>query len=119
MAKVREVGKAGEKDAGIDPNKPKERIPSRSGTAKYRILDDSDAKTMTEIKNRAEFRITPQIRDMASEAFDSTRELIIKLRPTTIIGPKAQEFINENAITIRPIGEVPPVELKIEIPFIP
>jgi len=119
MAEVRAKGAAGERAAGIDPKAPKERIPSATGTAKYRVIDASDSKSMTEVKNTGIFRITNQIKDFVSNAADTTRDFIVKLREGAFIGPKAQDYINENNIIVRPLTEVPPVEVKIEIPIIP
>jgi uncharacterized protein RhaS with RHS repeats len=51
MAGVREAGRQGERAAGVDPGKPKERVESRTGTAKYRIPDESDKTSIKETKN--------------------------------------------------------------------
>jgi hypothetical protein len=126
MQNVRAVGKDGEKQAGVDPNAPKERVESRTGTAAYRIPDESDKSTIKETKNVQEFKITNQIKDFVKEAKESLREFTIKLRENTKIGPSAKDFIDEHGIKIeRPITarpmEIPVVEpvVKIEIPIIP
>jgi len=116
MENVRATGRQGEKEAGVDPNKPKERIESQTKTAKYRVPDESDKTSIKETKNVKEFKITNQIRDFAKEAAKSVREFTVKLRESTEIGPSAQKFINENGVKIeRPIG---PGEVPVEAPAV-
>jgi RHS repeat-associated protein len=105
MAKVREVGREGERQAGVNPNKPKERIESRTGTAKYRIPDESNETSIKEVKNVKELKVTNQLKDFAKEAQASERDLTLKLRENTKIGASSQRFIEENAVKIeRPIA---------------
>lgn len=111
MAAVREAGREGERQAGVDPNKPKERVESRTGAAKYRIPDESDQSTVKETKNVKELKVTNQLKDFAKEAQASERAFTLKLRENTKIGPAAQRFIQENGVKVeRPIaapGTVP------------
>jgi restriction endonuclease fold toxin 7 of polymorphic toxin system len=105
MASVREAGAQGEREAGIDPTKTKQRIPSRTGTAAYRIPDDQNAEKIEEVKNVKEFKVTNQINDFVANARETSRQFIVKVREMTTINVKTQEYIDENGIIVqRPIG---------------
>jgi hypothetical protein len=110
MAAVRAAGKAGEKQAGVDPSKPKERIPSETGTAKYRVPDEYDPATgkIAETKNVARFdRITNQIKDLVKFTQKIMGELTLNLRSNTTITPSAQKYLDENDVIIRrPINPI-------------
>ena len=119
MAGVREAGRQGERDAGVDPSKPKERVESRTGTAKYRIPDESDKTSIKETKNVKEFKVTNQIKDFVKEAKASLREFTVKIRESTRIGPSAQKFINENGVKVETPTGARPVEMPVIEPMIP
>jgi restriction endonuclease fold toxin 7 of polymorphic toxin system len=93
--------------AGIsrNPHKTKQRIPSRTGTAAYRIPDDQNAEKIEEVKNVKEFKVTNQINDFVANARETSRQFIVKVREMTTINVKTQEYIDENGIIVqRPIG---------------
>ncbi|MEJ0037683.1 MAG: putative toxin [Gammaproteobacteria bacterium] len=126
---MRETGRLGERDAGVDPNKPKERVESRTGTAKYRVPDESDKTSIKETKNVKELKITDQIKDFVAEAKESARELTVKIRESTKIGPSAEKYVGENGVKIQRIGmrqvtipstgpvvEGMPVEMPVRVP---
>jgi len=102
MAGVREAGRQGERDAGVDPSKPKERVES-----------------IKETKNVKEFKVTNQIKDFVKEAKASLREFTVKIRESTRIGPSAQKFINENGVKVETPTGARPVEMPVIEPMIP
>ncbi|HXA40259.1 MAG TPA: RHS repeat-associated core domain-containing protein [Phenylobacterium sp.] len=110
-------GPAGERAAGIDQS-AKERIPSRTGTAKYRIPDESKAGHIREVKNVNRFRVTGQIKDFVAEAKASLRTFFLDLDEQTHVPESAQKYLNENDVQVRrlPLGRggpivIPPEEL--------
>ena len=78
---ARQLGKEGEAAAGII--NPKQRIPSLSGTAKYRIPDEllHDQKILREIKNVSSQSYTNQLKDFNAWAKQNGYQFILEVRP--------------------------------------
>ena len=101
MQGVRESGKVGERLNGIKPGDLRERIPSRTGTAAYRVTDKSDAKTIREVKNVSRLdRITNQMKDFVADAKATMRDLVYSVREDTVIGKAVDSFFSENGVKI-------------------
>ena len=99
-ATARSLGIAGEKAVGIGS---KRRIPSFTGTEKYRIPDGLTSTTLTEVKNVKHLSLTRQLRDfhMYSKKNGLQFELYTRLS-TTYSGP-LQNLINQGSIIVKDI----------------
>ena len=91
---------AGERAVGVGS---KTRIPSLSGTAKYRIPDGLTSTTLTEVKNVGRQSLTRQLRDFHSFSQQTGRQFILYTRPTTTFTRPLQNLINQGQIIVRPI----------------
>ncbi len=101
MQGVREAGAVGERFNGIKPGDPRERVESRTGTAKYRVVDKSTKTEIREVKNvKALDRVTNQMRDFVAEAKASARDLVYSVRENTTIGRAVSEFFQANGVKI-------------------
>ena len=94
-----QVGKAGERAAGIVS--PKVRIPSLTGTAKYRIPDELTPTTLREVKNVRKLGLTRQIQDFLMYSRATGREFILEVRRETQISEPLQRLIDAGEITLR------------------
>jgi RHS repeat-associated protein len=96
-ATARSLGVAGERAVGTLGSKT--RIPSLTGTAKYRIPDGLSPTTLTEVKNVSRLNYTRQLRDfnLHSQKYDLKFELFT--RPNTrLSGPLMDQISNGNII---------------------
>jgi hypothetical protein len=76
-----DVGKDGERRVGLTG--PKERIPSLTGTAEYRVPDGLTQVTVEEVKNAAKLSINNQLRDFLLYAKATNRTFILYVRKNT------------------------------------
>ena len=80
-------GRIAEDVSGIDQSS-KVRIPSATGTAKYRIPDELTNSTLREIKNVSYLDYTPQLQDFVSYSQQHNLQMILQVRPeNTVFGP--------------------------------
>jgi hypothetical protein len=83
---------------------PKMRIPSLTGTAKYRVPDELiPGAVLRDAKNVAELRVTAQLVDLAKYARQNRLRLVLDVRHNTVIGPSAQQFIDKYGVQINKI----------------
>jgi len=99
MAAVQALGRAGENGAGIVQNT--QRIPSLSGTAAYRTPDGLRGGALIEVKNVGRLSFTAQLRDSLHYAIMTGRDMILWVRPGTILSPSLQRAIREGWIQVR------------------
>ena len=99
-ATARALGVAGENAVGIGS---KVRIPSLSGTAKFRIPDGLTSTTLTEVKNVAHQSLTRQLRGFHMFSQQTGRQFILYTRPTTTFSRPLQNLINQGQIIVKPI----------------
>jgi len=102
---ARELGAAGERMSGITG--PKAKIPSLTGTANYRIPDELTTTYLREAKNVAELRVTPQLIDYGEFARRHNLTFILDVRQTTVVGPKAQQFIQQYNVQLNRLYPAP------------
>ena len=99
------IGQIGEELAGISG--PKTRIPSATGTAKFRVPDELTPMTLREIKNvqrlRTGERAGDQLRDFAAEAARTGRQCVLCVRQGTKISPQSQQFLGDLGFTVEKI----------------
>jgi hypothetical protein len=102
---ARQLGKEGEAAAGII--NPKQRIPSLSGTAKYRIPDEllHDQKILREIKNVSSQSYTNQLKDFNAWAKQNGYQFILEVRPGAKLSGPLQEAIKNGEIILKYIGQ--------------
>jgi len=102
---ARQLGKEGEDAAGII--NAKSRIPSLSGTAKYRIPDEllQDEKILREIKNVSSQSYTNQLRDFNAWSKQNGYQFVLEVRPGAKLSGPLQEAINNGDIILRTIGQ--------------
>jgi RHS repeat-associated protein len=93
------LGREGEASSGLVKNT--QRIPSETGTAKYRIPDGLTDNTLSEVKNVAKQRYTKQLQDFAAYAKQSGRTFELYVRPTTRLSPALQEQIRSGNIILK------------------
>jgi hypothetical protein len=100
---ARKLGKEGEDAAGII--KAKERIPSLSGTAKYRIPDEllHDQKILREIKNVGSQSYTNQLRDFNAWAKQNGYQFILEVRPGAKLSGPLKKAIDNGDIILKNI----------------
>ncbi len=99
-ATARSLGVAGERAVGIGS---KTRIPSLTGTAKYRIPDGLSSTTLTEVKNVSSLSYTRQLWDFHMFSQQTGRQFMLYTRPTTTFSGPLQGLINQGQIIVRPI----------------
>jgi RHS repeat-associated protein len=98
----RQLGTAGEELSGIIG--PKTRIPSLTGTANYRVPDRLIPNTLLlDAKNVSYLRVTPQLVDFGEYANQNNLQFILDVRQNTVIGPTAQQFIEQYNVQINRI----------------
>jgi RHS repeat-associated protein len=79
---------------------PKVRIPSATGTAQYRVPDQLTSEFLKDAKNVGELRWTPQLTDFGEHAAQNNLRYLIDVRQNTIIGPRAQQMIDQYGVEI-------------------
>lgn len=102
MAKVRAVGVAGERAAGIAKNS--RRIPSISRPGRYRIPDQLDdaGKVIGEVKNVKYQGLTSQLRDFLAYAEQRPGwTFVLHVRVDTKISGPLQDLVNAGRIILR------------------
>lgn len=102
---ARQLGIEGENAAGIV--NAKQRIPSLSGTAKYRIPDEllQDPKILREIKNVSKQSYTNQLRDFNAWTKQNGYQFILEVRPGADLSGPLQEAIQNGGIVLKNIGK--------------
>jgi hypothetical protein len=96
MAGVRALGVAGEDAVGIGASKT--RIPSLTGTAKYRIPDRLTSTTLEEVKNVQSLSFTRQLQDFHLYSQQNSLQMILHTRPGTTFSTPLQTLINNGSI---------------------
>ena len=72
----------------LDPNIPKTRIPSETGTVNYRIPDRLTPFALDEVKNVSYLDYIPQLQDFVQYSQRNNLQMILHIRPeNTIFGP--------------------------------
>ena len=99
-AAARALGTIGEEAVGIGT---KTRIPSLTGTAKYRIPDRLTATTLEEVKNVTQLSFTRQLQDFHLYSQQNGLQMIIHTRATTTFSGPLQGLINNGSIVTRAI----------------
>jgi hypothetical protein len=102
---ARQLGKEGEDAAKIV--NAKQRIPSLSGTAKYRIPDEllQDQKILREIKNVSSQSYTNQLKDFNAWTKQNGYQFILEVRPGAKLSGPLQQAINNGEIILKNIGQ--------------
>lgn len=100
-ALARQLGNAGEAAAGIVKNT--QRIPSASGTARYRIPDilDHSARVIGDVKNVGRQSYTAQLRDFAAYASQNGYTFELWVRPTTRLSGPLQQAVSQGDLVLR------------------
>jgi len=93
-----EVGQEGMNSAGISQNT--KRIPSASGTKKYRIPDGLTSTTISEVKNVAKQSLTTQLLDYLDYAVKNKLNFTLYIRPTTELSTPLQQLQQNGYINI-------------------
>jgi RHS repeat-associated protein len=100
LSNARSLGIAGEEAVGVGT---KTRIPSLTGTAKYRIPDQLTSTTLGEIKNVNSLSLTRQLTDFHLYSQQNELQFILYTRPTTTFSGPLQNLINNGSIILKPI----------------
>jgi RHS repeat-associated protein len=100
LSNARALGIAGEEAVGVGA---KTRIPSLTGTAKYRIPDQLTSTTLGEVKNVSHLSLTRQLTDFHLFSQQTGRQFILYKRPNTTFSGPLQNLINNGSIITKPI----------------
>lgn len=100
LSNARALGIAGEEAVGVGS---KVRIPSLTGTAKYRIPDQLTSTTLGEVKNVSHLSLTRQLTDFHMFSQQTGRQFILYTRPNTTFSGPLQNLINNGSIITKPI----------------
>jgi RHS repeat-associated protein len=95
LSEARALGIAGEEAVGVGA---KIRIPSLTGTAKYRIPDILTSTTLGEVKNVGHQNLTRQLTDFHLYSQQTGRQFILYTRPNTTFSGPLQNLINNRII---------------------
>lgn len=96
-----DVGKDGERRAGFTGTK--QRIPSLTGTAEYRVPDGLTKVTIEEVKNAAKLSINNQLRDFLAYAKATNRTFILWVRSNTVLVGELRDLANRGLLEVKPI----------------
>jgi restriction endonuclease fold toxin 7 of polymorphic toxin system len=96
-----DVGKDGEHRAGFSG--PKERIPSLTGTAKYRVPDRVTKLTIEEVKNVLQLSNSNQLRDYFAYARRTKRTFVLVIRRATVLSEELERYAAQGLIQIERI----------------
>jgi len=96
-----DAGKDGERRVGLTG--PKERIPSLTGTAGYRVPDGLTQVTIEEVKNAAKLSINNQLRDFLLYAKATGRTFLLWVRSNTVLVGELQKLVDRGLIIVKPI----------------
>jgi len=100
LSNVRALGIAGEEAVGVGA---KTRIPSLTGTAKYRIPDQLTSTTLVEVKNVGHLSLTRQLTDFHLFSQQTGRQFLLYTRTNTTFSGPLQNLINNESIITKPI----------------
>jgi len=100
IAEARALGVAGEEALGVSS---KTRIPSLTGTAKYRIPDILTKTTLGEVKNVSHLSLTRQVVDFHLHSQKFGLDFILYTRPSTTFSGPLQNLINNGSIIVKTI----------------
>lgn len=100
IANSRALGIAGEQAIGVGS---KTRIPSLTGTAKYRIPDQLTSTTLGEVKNVSHLSLTRQLMDFHMFSQQTGSQFILHTRPNTTFSGPLQNLINNGSIITKQI----------------
>lgn len=100
LSNARALGIAGEEAVGVGA---KTRIPSLTGTAKYRIPDQLTSTTLGEVKNVRYQSLTRQLIDFHLYSQQTGRQFFLYTRPNTTFSGPLQNLINKGSIITKPI----------------
>lgn len=95
---ARTLGVQGERAVGTLG--PKTRIPSLTGTAKYRIPDGLSRTTLTEVKNVNSLSLTRQLNDFHLYSTQRGLQFNLYTRPNTTFSAPLQNLINQGSINV-------------------
>jgi hypothetical protein len=95
---AQKLGKAGEDAAEIVKNTT--RIDSLSGKAAFRTPDELTLTTLTEVKNVHYQDFSTQLQDSLHYAIMTSRQMILKVRPDTILSTTLQDAIKSGWIKL-------------------
>jgi hypothetical protein len=104
LARIRQrdtgkVGRLGERIARVPRGKC--RIPSLTGSARYRVPDILTDNEIIEVKNVARLSLTPQLADFTRFAESSSRAFVLITRFDTILTSELQGLVDEGRIEHR------------------
>ncbi|QLG44895.1 putative toxin [Costertonia aggregata] len=95
---ARTLGVQGERAVGTLGSKT--RIPSLTGTAKYRIPDGLSRTTLTEVKNVKSLNLTRQLKDFHLYSTQRGLQFNLYARPNTTFSAPLQNLINQGSINV-------------------
>lgn len=107
LARIRQrdaarIGKLGERVARA--RERKRRIPSASGTARFRIPDILTDSELVEVKNVARLALTHQLRDFLSFADASRIRFVLLTRFDTVLAPDLAQLVADGRIEHRQLS---------------
>ncbi len=94
-----QLGREGMAAAGIEQNTT--RIPSLTGTAKYRVPDGLTNTTLSEVKNVSKQSLTNQIRDYLQYSQQQGLNFELHVRPSTQLTKPLQQQVTLGNITLK------------------
>lgn len=80
----------------------KQRIPSATRTAAFRIPDALTDSELIEVKNVRRLRLTPQIRDFLMFCEETQRTLVLYVRPDVVLSAAMIRLRDDGQIVLRP-----------------
>ena len=104
MSGVRALGVAGEEAVGVGGSKL--RIPSLTGTAKYRIPDRLTSTTLEEVKNVKSLSFTRQLKDFHLYSQQKSLQMILHTRQGTTLSGPLQKLIDNGSIINKTIPKL-------------
>jgi hypothetical protein len=93
------VGRLGERVARVPAGK--RRIPSMTGTARFRVPDVLSDSELIEVKNVARLTLTPQLTDFLVFAEASGLKMVLLTRFDTVLSPELRALIQAGRIEHR------------------
>ena len=99
MAKVRELGKLGEKLAKIKKNTTRIKIPNKTN---YRIPDilDSVQKVIGDVKYVKNLSYTAQLKDMYAYAVSVGYQFVLYVKPETVLSGTLKKMVDAGQIVL-------------------
>ena len=80
----------------------KQRIPSATRTAAFRIPDALTDSELIEVKNVRRLRLTPQIKDFLIFCKETSRTLVLCVRPDVVLSVPMIQLVDDGEIVLRP-----------------